>query len=70
MKETHRALSDVVGCWELLVKLNEEEPVDSYINQLGYLTKYGPPLWYPSYASERGRELLDEVNRSREEWDS
>ncbi|GED33833.1 3'-5' exonuclease [Brevibacillus centrosporus] len=51
MNESHRALKDVEGCWELLVKLNEEEPVKKYINQLGYLSKYGPPLWYPSYAT-------------------
>lgn len=46
----HRALNDVYGCWELFKKLHEEEPVDGWINKLGYLSKYGPPNWVPENA--------------------
>ena len=28
----HRALNDVHGCWELLKKLHEEDPVDAWVN--------------------------------------
>lgn len=50
LEGAHRALNDVHGCWELLKKLHEEDPVDRYVNQLGYLRKYGPPEWTPDYA--------------------
>jgi len=54
----HRALNDVEGCWELLEAMHNEKPVDSYINRLGYLSKYGPPEWAPAYA-----ELFGTSNR-------
>lgn len=50
LEGAHRALNDVHGCWELLKKLHEENSIESYINQLGYLSKYGPPKWSPAYA--------------------
>ncbi|MOA21568.1 DNA polymerase III PolC-type [compost metagenome] len=43
----HRALNDVIACWELFRKMNEEQPVDDYLNKLGYLKKFGPPAWSP-----------------------
>jgi DNA polymerase-3 subunit epsilon len=50
LEGAHRALNDVHGCWDLLKKLHEEEPVNDYINLIGYLRKYGPPAWAPDYA--------------------
>jgi DNA polymerase-3 subunit epsilon len=47
----HRALNDVIGCWELLKKLHADDSVDRYVNKLGYLSKFGPPNWYPKHAS-------------------
>lgn len=47
----HRALNDVIGCWELLKALHAAEPVDRWVNQLGYLSKYPPPEWIPEYAT-------------------
>lgn len=52
----HRALNDVIGCWELLKKLHAEEDVGRYVNRLGYMKKYGPPKWVPSYASVIGQD--------------
>lgn len=46
----HRALNDVIGCWELLRAMHSESAVDAYINKLGYVRKYGPPDWVPDYA--------------------
>ncbi len=43
----HRALNDVIACWELFRKLDAEKPVHEYVNRLGYLKKYGPPAWSP-----------------------
>jgi DNA polymerase III subunit epsilon len=51
----HRALNDVYGCWELLKVLHEAEPVDTWMNTLGYLNKYGPPKWVPDYARVIGQ---------------
>ncbi|GIQ67419.1 3'-5' exonuclease [Xylanibacillus composti] len=46
----HRALNDVIGCWELLKAMHAEEPIDDWVNRLGYLSKYGPPQWAPKHA--------------------
>lgn len=46
----HRALNDVHACWDLFKKMDEEESVSEWINKLGYLSKYDPPKWAPSYA--------------------
>lgn len=54
----HRALNDVIGCWELLKAMHAEKPVDEWVNKLGYLSKYGPPKWVPAYA-----KLVPMVNR-------
>lgn len=53
----HRAFNDVIGCWELLKHLHKGSPVDDYINQLGYNSRYGPPEWYPTYAYLVPQEL-------------
>jgi DNA polymerase-3 subunit epsilon len=50
LEGAHRALNDVVGCWELLKAMHAEEPVERYVNRLGYLKKYGPPKWLPQHA--------------------
>lgn len=54
----HRALNDVIGCWELLKAMHAEKPVDEWVNKIGYLSKYGPPQWAPNYA-----ELIPMTNR-------
>jgi DNA polymerase-3 subunit epsilon len=54
LEGAHRALNDVHGCWELLKKLHEEDPVESYINKLGYKKKYGSPEWVPAHAKLYG----------------
>lgn len=54
----HRALNDVLGTWELLKAFDAEEPIDNFVNLLGYLKKYGPPEWAPDYA-----ELVPVDNR-------
>lgn len=46
----HRALNDVIGCWELLKAMHAEIPVDDWVNRIGYLSKYGPPKWAPKHA--------------------
>ncbi len=46
----HRALNDVIGCWELLKAMNAEDPIDDWVDRLGYLSKYGPPKWAPKHA--------------------
>lgn len=43
----HRALNDVIACWELFRRLDQEEPVEESLNMLGYIKKYGPPAWTP-----------------------
>lgn len=50
LEGAHRALNDVYGCWDLLKKMHEEEPVDQWMNKLGYMSKYGAPKWTPEYA--------------------
>lgn len=52
----HRALNDVYGCWGLLQRLHDEEPIDNYLNRLGYLNKYGPPAWSPAHAKLYGTD--------------
>lgn len=52
----HRALNDVYGCWELLKALHAADPVDEWLNTLGYLNKYGPPKWVPAYARVIGQD--------------
>lgn len=54
----HRALNDVIACWELLKRMHELRPVDTYLNTLGYLNKYGEPKWAPSYAKVIGMDLM------------
>ncbi|WP_237100045.1 3'-5' exonuclease [Paenibacillus azoreducens] len=54
----HRALNDVIGCWELLKAMHTEDPVNKWVNKIGYLSKYGPPKWTPAYA-----ELIPMTNR-------
>jgi DNA polymerase-3 subunit epsilon len=46
----HRALNDVIGTWELLKAMHAEQPIDDWVNRLGYLSKYGPPKWAPNHA--------------------
>lgn len=53
----HRALNDVYACWKILEKMNEEESVESQLNVLGYLKKYGMPEWYPRHASMVSMEI-------------
>lgn len=50
LEGAHRALNDVIGAWELLKKFHTEKPIDSYLNTLGYLKKYGPASWVPEHA--------------------
>jgi DNA polymerase-3 subunit epsilon len=50
LEGAHRALNDVFGCWKLLEAMHNEKSVDTYINKLGFLGKYGPPKWMPDYA--------------------
>lgn len=53
----HRALNDVVACWELFRTMNEEHSVIDAINTLGYIKKYGPPVWSPPHAKLEAIEL-------------
>jgi DNA polymerase-3 subunit epsilon/DNA polymerase-3 subunit alpha (Gram-positive type) len=46
----HRALNDVIGCFEVLKKMHLIEPVDEFVNKLGYKAKYGKPKWSPNKA--------------------
>ncbi|OPG98390.1 DNA polymerase III subunit epsilon [Chryseobacterium mucoviscidosis] len=50
LEGAHRALNDVEGCWSLLKAMDEKQPVNEYLNKLGYLSKYGPPAWVPDHA--------------------
>lgn len=56
MEGAHRALNDVYGCYKLLQHFNKQEPVEDWINRLGYLSKYGAPKWSPAYADVFGTE--------------
>lgn len=47
----HRSLNDVIACWKLLEKMNEERSVSDHLNVLGYMKKFGAPKWYPQHAS-------------------
>jgi DNA polymerase-3 subunit epsilon len=46
----HRALNDVIGCFEVLKKMHELKPMDDFLNRLGYKAKYGKPKWTPNQA--------------------
>ncbi|WP_256975505.1 PolC-type DNA polymerase III [Paenibacillus sp. MY03] len=46
----HRALNDVIACWELFRTMHEEQPAMDSLNVLGYMRKYGPPKWSPPNA--------------------
>lgn len=46
----HRALNDVIGCFEVLKHMHAADPVDEYINSLGYKARYGLPKWVPDNA--------------------
>lgn len=46
----HRALADVEGTLDLLNAMHAEQPVDKWVNKLGYVEKYGKPAWVPAYA--------------------
>ncbi|RXZ83655.1 3'-5' exonuclease [Paenibacillaceae bacterium] len=50
LEGAHRAMNDVYACWEIYQRFTQEVDVTKYINRLGYLKKYGPPRWAPSYA--------------------
>ncbi|GGG19598.1 3'-5' exonuclease [Paenibacillus abyssi] len=54
LEQGHRADYDVLACWQLLKKFNEEQPIDDQLNKLGYIEKYGPPKWHPAYAQTEG----------------
>jgi len=56
LEKGHRAINDVMACWELLKKLNMEKSVERDINKIGYTAKYGLPDWYPAHAVT---ELID-----------
>jgi DNA polymerase-3 subunit epsilon/DNA polymerase-3 subunit alpha (Gram-positive type) len=56
LEGAHRALNDVEGCWKLLKAMHEKEPVDTFLNKLGYLNKYGPPKWAPDHAELFGTD--------------
>jgi DNA polymerase-3 subunit epsilon len=60
LEGAHRAMNDVYGCWKLLEALYNEGSIDTYVNKLGYLTKYGPPKWVPDYASTLPQENIYE----------
>ncbi|WP_372661486.1 PolC-type DNA polymerase III [Cohnella sp.] len=51
LEGAHRSLNDVYACWKLIEKMNEEQSVESDLNVLGYMKKYGTPKWYPQHAS-------------------
>lgn len=51
LEGAHRSLNDVIGCWKLLEKMNEEKSVAADLNVLGYLKKFGMPKWYPQQAN-------------------
>jgi len=51
LEGAHRSLNDIVACWKLLEKMNEEQSVERHLNALGYATKYGPPKWSPEQAN-------------------
>lgn len=53
----HRALNDVIACWELFRKLDEEQAVSEQLNTLAYLKKFGPPAWSPPGAKLQAIEL-------------
>lgn len=46
----HRALADVEGTLAVLKAMHAEQPIDEWLNKLGYLKKFGPPPWAPQHA--------------------
>ncbi|MCR8644699.1 3'-5' exonuclease [Paenibacillus sp. N1-5-1-14] len=66
LEGAHRALNDVHACWGLLENYYNEGPLDAYVNQLGYLRKYGPPKWVPDYANTVPQEnVYEDKKRSQ-----
>ncbi|MCI3926287.1 3'-5' exonuclease [Paenibacillus sp. TRM 82003] len=57
LDNAHRAEFDVLATFELLKRLNEEQSVESQINKLGFLKKFGPPKWAPAHAAVEAIEL-------------
>lgn len=51
LEGAHRSLNDVIACWKLLEKMNEEQSVENDLNVLGYMKKFGMPKWRPEQAS-------------------
>ncbi|WP_391573712.1 PolC-type DNA polymerase III [Cohnella sp.] len=51
LEGAHRSLNDIIACWKLLEKMNEEKSVEPSLNTLGYMTKYGVPKWSPLQAN-------------------
>lgn len=56
LTNAHRALADVQATYELLMALRAHGDVTHYVNQIGYLTKYGEPEWAPGYVQLFGTE--------------
>lgn len=50
LEGNHRALNDVLACWEIFKKFNQEVNIKEYINKINYIKKYGPPKWAPNNA--------------------
>jgi len=50
LEGAHRALNDVRGTAALLKLMHENEPVDNWLNKLGYVRKFGAPKWVPDQA--------------------
>lgn len=57
LEGAHRALNDVMGTWEILRAMDELEPVDRWINKIGYVRKFGAPKWAPAHAETFPIEL-------------
>lgn len=53
----HRALSDCYFCGRLLMELDKKESVKNYMNQLGYVPKFGVPEWVPDYSKIFPQEI-------------
>lgn len=60
LEGAHRAMNDVYACWEIYKRFAQEVDLNTYVNKLSYLRKYGPPKWTPSYAT-----LVPTENRYR-----
>ncbi|GAA0370397.1 PolC-type DNA polymerase III [Bacillus horti] len=51
LEGAHRAMNDVHACWEVFKRFSQEVDMNTYVNKLSYLKKYGPPKWTPDYAT-------------------